>query len=136
MIRYADATDYETLRAFDIHIRESELKNAIAQGRVMVMYDQEGLAGWLRYSLFWDSIPFMNMLYFLDGKRGKGYGRKLVGFWEKQMEECGYDMVLTSTLSSEEAQFFYRKLGYRDCGSLILPGEALEIILMKRLCES
>ena len=45
----------------------------------------------------------------------------------------GYEMALTSTLSSEQAQFFYRKNGYVDCGSLLLPGEALEIILRKDL---
>ena len=38
-----------------------------------------------------------------------------------------------STLSSEGAQFFYRKNGYLDCGSLLLPGEPLEIILLKEL---
>ena len=49
------------------------------------------------------------------------------------MADCGYEMVLTSTLSSEQAQFFYRKNGYADCGSLLLPGEVLEIILRKEL---
>ena len=42
-------------------------------------------------------------------------------------------MVLTSTLSNEQAQFFYRKNGYTDCGSLLLPEEPLEIILRKDL---
>ena len=34
---------------------------------------------------------------------------------------------------NEQAQFFYRKNGYIDCGSLLLPNEALEIILLKNL---
>ena len=44
-----------------------------------------------------------------------------------------YKQVLTSTLSNERAQFFYRKNGYVDCGSLLLPREPLEIILLKHL---
>jgi hypothetical protein len=42
-------------------------------------------------------------------------------------------MVLTSTQSDEDAQHFYRRLGYRDCGVLILPGEAGELMLLKEL---
>ena len=49
------------------------------------------------------------------------------------MLALGYESVMTSTLSNEQAQFFYRRLGYTDCGSLLLPGEALEIIFRKNL---
>ena len=80
-------------------------------------------------------MPFMNMLYVLEGERGKGYGKELVVFWENEMRQKGYDRVLTSTLSNEQAQFFYRKLGYTDSGSLLLPDEPLEIIFLKEIVE-
>ncbi len=133
MIRYADEKDFETISKHDKYISETELKNAIALKRVLVMYQNGCFAGWLRFNLFWDEIPFMNMLYLLEEYRGQGYGGRLVTFWEKEMKDNGYGMVLTSTLSSEQAQFFYRKNGYVDCGSLLLPGEDLEIILRKKL---
>jgi ribosomal protein S18 acetylase RimI-like enzyme len=44
-----------------------------------------------------------------------------MAFWEADMRRRGYDLVMTSTQSDEEAQHFYRKLGYRDCGSFELP---------------
>ncbi len=97
------------------------------------MFENEKFVGWLRYNLFWDNIPFINMLFFLDEQRGKGYGTKLVSYWENEMKKLNYDIVLTSTQSNEEAQFFYRKIGYTDCGSLILPKEPLEIILYKKI---
>lgn len=133
MIRYAEEKDFVTIREYDKHIGETELKNAIALKRVLVMYQNGCFAGWLRFNLFWDEIPFMNMLYLLEEYRGQGYGGRLVTFWEKEMKENGYGMVLTSTLSSEQAQFFYRKNGYVDCGSLLLSEEPLEIILRKGL---
>jgi len=40
---------------------------------------------------------------------------------------------MASYLSDETAQHFYRKLGYRDSGSLILENEALEIIFTKKI---
>ncbi|MDE5937482.1 MAG: GNAT family N-acetyltransferase [Lachnospiraceae bacterium] len=133
MIRYAGETDFETVRKYDRHVSETELQNAIRAKRVLVMYRNDCFVGWLRFNLFWDELPFMNMLYFLEEYRGQGYGGRLVDFWEKEMADSGYKMVLTSTLSNEQAQFFYRKNGYVDCGSLLLPGEPLEIILRKEL---
>jgi hypothetical protein len=47
----------------------------------------------------------------------------------------GFTQVMTSTLSNEDAQHFYRKLGYRDVGALLLPDEPLEIILLKELAR-
>ena len=49
------------------------------------------------------------------------------------MKEKRYSIVMTSTLSTETAQHFYRKLKYTDVGSLILKREPLEIIFMKEL---
>lgn len=133
MIRYADENDFEIVRIYDRHIREEELQNVIRARRVLVMFQEDSFVGWLRFSLFWDEIPFMNMLYFLEQYRGRGYGGQLVKYWEKEMKSSGYEMVMTSTLSNEPAQFFYRKKGYMDCGSLLLSGVPLEIILKKSL---
>lgn len=133
MIRYAKENDLEILAKLDHHISFAELKSSVKLFRIIISEDSGGLAGWLRYNLFWDNTPFMNMLYFLEGKRGRGLGWKLVEFWETEMKQMGYDEVLTSTLSNERAQFFYRRHGYVDCGSLLLPGEPLEIIFRKSL---
>lgn len=131
MIRYAQNDDLEALMKYDTHIAGRELENSISSRHVPVSFENGTLVGWLRFNLFWDSIPFMNMLYVLPEHRGKGHGSALVDFWEKEMLESGYKMLLTSTLSNEQAQFFYRKKGYTDCGSLLLPHEPLEIIMLK-----
>jgi len=133
MIRYAYENDFAVLRKYDKHIDEPELRNSIKAKRVLIMLNNDVFIGWLRFNLFWDNIPFMNMLYFLEKYRGKGYGKQLMNYWEKEMLESNYKRVLTSTLSNEQAQFFYRKNGYIDCGSLLLPNEPLEIILLKNL---
>ena len=90
-------------------------------------------AGWLRWNLFWDNTPFMNMLFLLEEYRGQGFGGKMVSVWEEQMKAAGYECVMTSTLSNEEAQHFYRRRHYVDAGALLLPGEPLEIIFVKEL---
>ena len=133
MIRYANENDIEIISKYDKHISKEELANIIKLKRVIVMYEVDKFVGWLRYNLFWDNTPFMNMLYLLDNERGKGNGSRLVIFWENEMKQKNYEFVLTSTQSNEEAQFFYRKIGYVDSGALLLPNEPLEIILYKKL---
>lgn len=132
-IRFAEMRDLPVLAGYDRHVDQNELAALIPQKRVIIMSNENDLLGWLRYNLFWDSIPFMNMLYFREGFRGQGNGGKLVGFWEAEMRGMGHDMVMTSSQADEQGQFFYRKHGYIDCGSLLLPGEPLEIIFMKKL---
>ncbi len=133
MIRYANENDIEIISKYDKHISKEELVNIIKLKRVIVMYEDNKFVGWLRYNLFWDNTPFMNMLYLLDNERGKGKGSRLVIFWENEMKQKNYEFVLTSTQSNEEAQFFYRKIGYVDSGALLLPNEPLEIIFYKKL---
>lgn len=133
MIRYAEDGDFETLKENDRHIHGAELENSIRGGRILMLFDEKNdFVGWLRFNLFWDNTPFLNLLYILENHRGRGHGTRLLCFWEREMSR-DYKTVLTSTLSSEEAQFFYRKNGYTDCGALLLPNEPLEIIMRKDL---
>ena len=135
-IRYAESGDLEMISEYDMHISKEELKNAIALKRIILLFIDGKYEGWLRFNLFWDNIPFMNLLFILEEQRGKGYGKKMVEFWEHEMVKQGYKFVMTSTQSNEEAQHFYRKLGYTDRGALILPDEPLEIIFYKNVSEN
>ena len=132
-IRFAEERDIPFLSEHDIHIQKETLKVCVSFRRVLIAEEDGCPAGWLRWNLFWDNTPFMNMLFLLPEYRRRGYGTALVFHWEAQMREAGYPLVLTSTLSDETAQLFYRKLGYMDSGALLLPGEALEILFAKKL---
>lgn len=132
-ITHATLSDYETLVNSDKHISKAELRNLILSKRVLIAKQDGDLRGWLRYNLFWDNIPFMNMLYVINGYRSMRIGQSLVHIWEELMRAEGYEFVLTSSLSNEQAQHFYRKNGYIDCGSLLLKDEPLEIFFRKDL---
>ena len=134
MIRIATTDDVEFLVAHDHEVPAELMRRKVADGQVYVVTSEDGqILGWLRYGLFWDLIPFMNMLYMLEPNRRKGYGRRLVERWELDMRERGYEQVMTSTLSNEEAQHFYRHLGYVDAGAFVLPGEPAELIFQKSI---
>jgi ribosomal protein S18 acetylase RimI-like enzyme len=104
-------------------------------GYILLVNDEP--VGLLRYNLFWDEHPFCTMLYVREGKQRAGYGKAMMGFWEKEMQQRGHKMLLTSTQVDEEAQHFYRKLGYQDAGSLLITipeyQQPMELFLVKRI---
>lgn len=132
-IRKAAAQDIAWLIEHDAHAGAREWESIVGQNRAYVARADGETAGWLRYGLFWDEIPFMNMLVVLETYRGRGYGRGLVEHWEDEMRRLGHKRVLTSTVSKEYSQHFYARLGYEAVGGFLLPGEPYEIILSKEI---
>lgn len=133
-IRYVQPEDREFWFRLDRHLPEKEFARKVSAQSGYVLLIDDVPAGLLRYSLFWDSIPFCNMLYVAREHQRKGYGKKLMEYWEADMKAHGHERVLTSTQVDEEAQHFYRKLGYQDCGGFVLevPGP-MELMLIKTI---
>ena len=79
--------------------------------------------------------PFLNLLFILPAYRGKGYGAGAMAQWEQEMKKRGFKTLLISTQVDENAQFFYRKIGYVDCGGLIFQGtpfsQSMEMFMRK-----
>lgn len=132
-IQIATDEDYEFIIERDKHIHESLVRSKISAQEIFILWQQNKRIGWMRYGYFWDNIPFMNMLWIDEEYRRRGTGKEIVLYWEESMRQKGFKFVMTSTLSNEDAQHFYRTLGYRDAGCLLQETEPLEIILTKKL---
>lgn len=120
-VRYATAADEDFWFSLDRHLSRDEYARKVRDRMGYVLQTGDRQVAVLRYSLFWDSIPFCTLLYVRDGEQSKGYGRMLMEHWEKDMKARGYGLAMTSTQEDEEGQHFYRAVGYRDCGELNLP---------------
>lgn len=132
-IRAAVPADMEAILAEDRWVSREILCQKIRDRQVYVVVDNDRFVGWLRYGLFWDNVPFMNMLRLTEEYRGKGIGKALVKHWEREMRALGYSVALTSTAQTECAQHFYGKLGYKAIGSFTLAEEPLELLFAKFL---
>lgn len=124
-IRNVTAADKQFWLETDRHLSERGFEQKVRDGQGYVITCGGIPAGILRYGLFWDSIPFCNMLYIDEKFRRRGLGKELLQFWEDRMRQAGCKVVMTSTQSDESAQHFYRKSGYRDAGALLLNTAAL-----------
>ena len=135
LIRYAESADKSEWYRLDHHLPESGFEEKVKNKQGYVLTENEKVIGVLRYNLFWDNTPFCTMLYIDNAYQRKGYGRLLMEHWENDMKSKGYGMLMTSTQVDEEAQHFYRKLGYKDCGGFTVdvPGyeQPMEMIMIK-----
>jgi ribosomal protein S18 acetylase RimI-like enzyme len=137
-IRYANDSDLPYLIQSDSLVTEETIKKKISDGQVIVCMKGETHLGCMRFGFGWDMFPFLNFIIVEKDIRRRGIGRELMGFWEQEMKAKGHQLVMTSTDVDEEAQHFYRKLGYRDSGGILFPqelfpGSAMELVLIKIL---
>ena len=137
-IRYVQLADKDFWYSLDKHLPETEFMNKVRDRRGYVLLEDNIPIGLLRYNLFWDNTPFCTMLFIDSDYQGRGYGKQLMEFWENDMRSQGYEVLLTSTQVDENAQhFFYRKLGYKDCGGFVIDifeyAQPMEMFLIKSI---
>ena len=136
-IRYITSEDKFFWYSIDKHLPEEEFDKKVRDKQGYVLFVENKPVGLLRYNLFWDNTPFCTLLFIEKQHQKKGFGRLLMDYWEQDMRTQGYGMALTSTQVDEDAQHFYRKLGYKDCGGLTVdvPGyeQPMELFMVKQL---
>ena len=137
VIRFVTQEDKLFWYSLDKQLSEEEFDKKVRDNQGYIIFVNDKPVGLLRYNLFWDNTPFCTMLFIEGQYQRQGFGRSLMEHWEKDMKAKGYEMVLTSTQVDEDAQHFYRKLGYRDCGGFTIdvPGyeQPMELFMVKQL---
>ncbi|MDE7083240.1 MAG: GNAT family N-acetyltransferase [Clostridia bacterium] len=94
-------------------------------------------AGVIKFKDFWDGMPYLNLIKLTPEYRRKGIGSEAMRLFEDKMRRAGNKAILLSTQADEEAQHFYRKTGYKECGCLILEdtpySQPMEMFFIKTL---
>ena len=111
---------------FDSHMDEACFRNRVLTKTGFVLWEEENPVGLMHHCLLWDRMPFLNLLYIVEEKRGQGFGKKAMESWEAELKRRGCQIALLSTQADETAQHFYRKLGYVDCGGLLFQNTPLD----------
>ncbi len=133
IIKYVQNSDKSFWFTLDRHLSDIEFEKKVRDRQGYIILQNNVPIGILRYNLFWDNTPFCNLLFIKEDYQRKGFGKRLMAYWENEMKAFGYALALVSTRSDEEAQYFYRSIGYEDCGSLVLPDQPEELFLRKHL---
>ena len=125
-LKYMEAEDKAFVMSIDKHVNEEQYANRVLTKSGYVIWDGDEPVGLMHHAVLWDNLPFLNLIYIQEECRGKGYGTEAMRLWEEDMGNRGYKMVLISTQVDEDAQHWYRKLGYVDCGGLLMNGTPFE----------
>ena len=119
-LRQANESDRLFWQSLVPHISEKRFEQLLKAGQSYTLFDDETPVGVLEGSFLWENLPFLSLLFIREEHRGKGFGKLAMQHWESALKRQGFQMALTSTQSDESAQHFYRKLGYKDCGCLVI----------------
>ncbi len=134
-IHFASIKDIEYIQKVDA-TNKTRLEKKINLKEILIMTDKEEYIWYLKFSYFWDKIPFMDLVVIEENHRSKWYWSQMIGYREDRMQKEWYKYVMTSTEAWRTAQHFYRKLWYKDIWSLLfsrfVAGEPdQELFLMK-----
>lgn len=132
----ATSNDLRNCRKFDTEISTDVLLKQINEQRVLLLSGNSQVIGYLRYSLFWSSIPYVDLIHVGEEFRRKGSGKALYVFLEKYLKQQGFKKLMASAQSNEpDAQNFHKKIGFELIGSLskLNHDESDEIFFLKAL---
>lgn len=131
MLRAATEADFDFLRGFANEPGDVQLTAQIRDGRLRIIEPAGIPVGFIKSYVLWETLPFMEVIILREDSRGRGFGREAVRQWEKEMAGRSFTRAVISTSADETAQEFWRRIGYRDCGSLNLPGRSIELFMSR-----
>jgi ribosomal protein S18 acetylase RimI-like enzyme len=101
---------------FDEELRTLPGKYAPPDGRLLLAYTDEELAGCIALRKLDDRTCEMKRLFIRPKFRAKGYGRKMIDSLIEQARDIGYERMWLDSLPGkmDAAIALYRQLGFKD----------------------
>ena len=134
-VRIAVLGDLNPIAHADWLLKPNRLREKIERREIIVCDDDGQITGLLRYSWFWEIIPFIDFLWVEEGFRGERRASRMIARLEEETEGRNHWMIMTSTQSNEAGQGFFRKAGFADAGGFSMRSRPFELLLIKYLEE-
>ena len=117
--RYGSQEDFDWLCEYDNHVTPAWIKRCLHHNEYIVAIENGTRKGFLRYSLFWGNIPYMDMILVLEPYRREGIGTILLGFLEQEIKKSGQNVLMTSSVIDElEPQTWHKRNNFKESGQL------------------
>jgi ribosomal protein S18 acetylase RimI-like enzyme len=103
-------------QSFDLELQTLPGKYAMPDGRLLLAYADDELAGCIALRKLDDRTCEMKRLFLRPGFRGRGYGRRMINKLIEVAREIGYQRMVLDTLPGkmDAAISLYRELGFEE----------------------
>ncbi len=118
-IRYATSSDQQWIVEHDQHVSAQWIERCLQKREIIIAIADTDPLGFMRFSYFWGKIPYMDMVWVMPEDRCKGVGTALCRFWQQEMQQKDYTLLMTSSMQNEpEAQSWHLRNGFTQSGQL------------------
>jgi GNAT superfamily N-acetyltransferase len=105
----------------DRHVSDDWVRRCVSLGEYLVAEREGEPVGFLRFSWFWGTIPYLEMIQVLAAHRRAGVGGTLLEAWQETMHGKGATLLLTSCVEEEsEPRAWHRRNGFVEAGRMAL----------------
>ena len=119
VVERAGPADAERLTVLDAHIASAWVRRCLASGEYFVAREAGDIVGFLRFTWFWRTMPYMELIMVRADRRRGGIGSRMLAAWETAMRAEGAELVITSSMADEpEPQAWHRRNGFSESGEL------------------
>ncbi len=136
LVRFAGPEDLEWCVVGDIHVTEKVVRNKIVSDECIVVELDGQLIGYIRLEYLWSTVPYIGLIFVMEGYQSEGIGRKMLDFLEDHLRSHGHDVLMSSFQANEpEPQAWHRAVGFEECGIIsgLNEGGIGEVFFRKRL---
>ena len=120
-ITVAAESDIQDIHSVDNEFLSKRLAECIKEHRIFVLRSKGKVVGVMRYNLFLESIPCLDMLTLDSAYIEKGYIQKMLDYWEFRMRELGYGYVMTTMFTDRVENYSPETFAYQKMGAFSLP---------------
>lgn len=121
-VRFGKIADFKQVRLFDPHseyIDPNKIKIKLNQKEIILALSENKIVGLIKFSYFWSTRPYLDLIYVEKSFRNSGVGRELLQFLENYLVKNGYSYLFTSSEYAEkEPQAWHQRMGFKTCGIL------------------
>lgn len=142
-IRFATLKDFNQVRLFDPHskyIDPEKIRQKLKNEEIIIATINSEIIGIIKFSYFWATRPFLDLIWIKENQRNKGIGKELLNYLENYLTSEKHNYLFSSAEEKDkEAILWHKKNDFIETGKvkcLNLPHDKTpEIFFYKRISK-
>jgi ribosomal protein S18 acetylase RimI-like enzyme len=121
VIKFAEVEEIGEVRQLDPHSEYIDRNRILSkiQQREIIVAKTDTLVGLLKFSYFWATRPYIDLIYITEQYRGLGFSNQLLDYLVNFLATGGYSYLFSSSEEKDtKAQSWHLHHGFKQMGIL------------------